>query len=131
MTFRKSVFIGAVGVLSAFSGIAVAGEVNVPAQCILGNHKVQSVKPYKTERQTGKVKYAHLAGADAQIAAEHGLSTEWLRTDLGRRMNECGLDRKDVNVIVSPRASGYSVKFASKDLGDAKSVFEQVKKVVE
>jgi hypothetical protein len=127
MSFRSTVALAALALATAAPTIAMARDVDVPTACILSGRQVESVTPYKTGFRVGRVTYKHLAGATANIRAEPGLSAEWLRVDVGQRMQQCGMDPKEVRVEVAPRKAGYAVTFKARHSSSAKSVLEQTR----
>jgi len=123
--------IGLVGTFAfagAVSTAAFAGErTETNASCVLRNHHVNAVQPYKVQQRVGRVEYSHLGGATAHVAAEPGLTAQWLRVDLGREARACGQDTKDVRLLVEPASTGFNVRFIPRSPGDAKDVLRDVR----
>jgi len=131
MSLRRSLAVAALALTATIPSIAGAHDVSVPAACILRNRQVESVKPLKVERPYlgGRTGFPKLQGATVNVKAEPGLSAQWLRVDLGQRIQECGLNPKKVKVEVVPTRDGYAVKFMGTQNGTGKSVLEQTKGV--
>jgi len=83
------------------------------APCILREHRITSVTPYRVEGHQGRVVVQELRGATVSVQAEPGLTAEWLQLTLSRHlaamramggMKDCAFEVNDVQVKVAPRA---------------------------
>lgn len=138
---RKSL---SIVVLSLASVIPTVASANVAASrppCIILNHQVQTVEPYKVDVRAGKQTYRQLRGATVRVQAAPGLTAEWLRLELGRHITEmaaagnssmpnCSLDVKDVQVHVDSTGTGFAVKLIARDKNQGEEVLRRAQLLV-
>lgn len=113
-------------------GAAFAGTSNRPP-CILNEHRVTTVKPYKVEERVGRSTFQRLRGAQVYVVAEPGLTREWLQLKLSQHlgqmrqanMRDCAFDLADVRVDVDSAGGGFWVKLIAKDSDSAKEVLRR------
>ena len=107
-----------------------------PAQrshCILLDHKVTSVTPYRVLERSGRGSNERLAGARVNVRAEPGLTAEWLQLTIqqhlakmeGTTMAGCPLDLDNVRVEVDSAGAGFAVKIIAKNPAQAKEVLQR------
>ena len=136
MTLRKTIAIASLSLATLVPAIAFAHDSAGQAPCILSSHQIRSVTPYKVEQRVGRQTYPEVRGAVVYIAAEPGLTAEWLQLQLGRHISEmratqnatmpsCALDVKDLQVQVDPAGSGFWVKLIAKDTNQGKEVLRR------
>ena len=110
-----------------------------PAPCILREHRITSVTPYRVEAHQGRVAVRELRGATVSVQAEPGLTAEWLQLTLGRHlaamqamggMKDCAFDIKDVQVEVSSSGAGFSVNLIARDSSQAEEVLRRARLLV-
>ena len=130
-------------VLAAF---VLAGSTLVPmasyaapapakaAPCILREHRITAVTPYRVQGHQGRVVTQELRGATVSVQAEPGLTAEWLQLTLGRHlaemqgtggMKDCAFDVKDVQVRVTSSGAGFSVNLIARDAAKAPEVLRR------
>jgi len=127
--------------LFAVSAVLVAApgaHANSPAgECFL-SYKPSHVRPYEVERSSDYERHVAdktLAGAHVFIPAEPGLTGEWLRAQLDRRValankaSRCPLDVQRVRVSVQSGGPGFWVTIASDDQEKAKEVLRRAQRV--
>lgn len=133
MFIRKLVVAAALTLAVAAPNLASAASA-VAAPCILRDHKVGSVTPYKVDEHVGKATFTRLRGAQVFVQAEPGLTAEWLRLTLGQHlaamqgggsMRHCAFDVNDVRVEVESVGAGFSVKLIAKDADHAQEVLRR------
>jgi hypothetical protein len=131
MSIRKFVFALALG---AATLMPVVASADTPAKgCILMEHRVTAVTPYRIVRQHGRSATQELAGAQVLVQAEPGLTAEWLQLTIQRHlatmqtehMGDCPLDMRGVRVQVDSAGAGFAVKIIAKDPGQAKEVLRR------
>src|SRR6266478_8833991 len=87
MSARKLFAISALAITAAMPTLASAADSGA-APCLLGEHRVTSVTPYRVEEHIGKATFTLLRGANVFILAEPGLTAEWLQLTLSRQIAE-------------------------------------------
>lgn len=105
-----------------------------PAPCILREHRITGVVPYRVETHQGRVPVQELRGAIVFVQAEPGLTAEWLQLTLSRHlaemqgargMKDCAFDVNDVNVKVTSAGAGFSVHLIARDAAKAPEVLRR------
>jgi hypothetical protein len=128
------------------AALALAGTTLVPmasyaapgaakaAPCILREHQITAVTPYRVEGHQGRVVVQELRGATISVQAEPGLTAEWLQLTLSRHlaamhamggMKDCAFDVNDVQVKVSSSGAGFSVHLIARDAAKAPEVLRR------
>jgi len=133
MSARSLFAISVLAITAAVPTLASAAESGA-APCLLREHRVTSVTPYRVEEHIGKATFTRLRGANVFILAEPGLTAEWLQLTLGRHiaemrgpatMRDCALDVDDVGVQVDSTGAGFSVRIIARDTGKAEEVLRR------
>src|SRR5882724_9708035 len=132
MSIRKLIVALTLGATSLVPVVASA-ETPVPEHCILLDHRVTSVKPYRVVERQGRASTQRLAGAQVFVQAEPGLTAEWLQLTVerhlaqmqGKHMSECALDLEGVHVVVDSAGSGFVVKIVAQNPQQAKEVLRR------
>lgn len=104
------------------------------APCILREHRITAVTPYRVESHQGRAVLQELRGATVSVQAEPGLTAEWLQLTLARHltamrgmngMKDCAFDINDVQVKVNSSGAGFSVHLIARDANTAKEVLRR------
>ena len=104
------------------------------APCILREHRITSVTPYRVEGHQGRVVVQELRGATVSVQAEPGLTAEWLQLTLSRHlaamramggMKDCAFEVNDVQVKVGSSGAGFSVNLIARDAAKAPEVLRR------
>lgn len=98
-------------------------EALARAPCILREHHLGAVMPYKVDQHVGKATVQRVRGASVFVQAEPGLTAEWLELTLtkhitamrGTTMADCVFDVGDVKVRVDSAGTGFLVKIIAQD----------------
>jgi hypothetical protein len=107
--------------------------------CILREHRITAVRPYRVEAHQGRVAVQELRGATVSVQAEPGLTAEWLQLTLGHHlaamqgmggMKDCAFDVNDVQVKVSSSGAGFSVNLIARDSSKAEEVLRRARLLV-
>ena len=119
-------FVGAVALFGVGAGVmggprafaAPAAEGSATAdRCSLSKYHVTSVKPYRFELQAGYGVYTEFRGAELYVAAEPGLTREWLQrtveSDIASGACDFGATNAKVDVL-SP-GGGFIVQIRGSD----------------
>jgi hypothetical protein len=131
MSIRNLVFALALG---ATSLVPVVASAETPAKpCILMEHRVTAVTPYRVVEYHGRGSVQRLAGAQVFVQAEPGLTAEWLRLTVEQHlakmqtehMGDCPLDMSGVRIRVDSAGAGFAVKIIAKDPAQAKEVLRR------
>jgi hypothetical protein len=131
------------------AAVVLAGATLAPAAsfaanpssgpCILREHRITAVTPYRVQQHVGRGVTTRLAGAEVFIQAEPGLTPEWLQLKLTRHiaamqgagsMANCALDVKDVGIKVDSAGPGFAVKIFAKDPSKAEEVLRRARLLV-
>lgn len=117
-----------------------APAASKPAPCILREHRITGVTPYRVEAHQGRVAVQELRGATVSVQAEPGLTAEWLQLTLSRHlaamqgmmggMKDCAFDVNDVQVKVSSSGAGFSVNLIARDSSKAAEVLRRARLLV-
>ncbi len=118
--------------------LALAESAPHKPPCVLDEYQVSAVKPYKVTEQFGRGKYDRLRGAQIFIAAERGLTSEWLQRKLQQHlrqmqsadMKDCAFDVNSVRVEVDSAGNGFWVKLIAKDSARAEEVLRRARLLV-
>jgi hypothetical protein len=133
MFARKLIAISALAVTTIVPTFAFAASPDA-APCILRDHRVTGVKPYKVTEHAGRASTQRLRGAEVFVQAEKGLTAEWLQLALTRHlaemqgpagMRDCAFDVNDVTLRVDSAGTGFSVKIIAKESGKAAEVLRR------
>lgn len=120
--------------LAPLASYAAPAATATPAPCILREHRVTAVTPYRVEGHQGRVVTHELRGATVSVQAEPGLTAEWLQLTLGRHlaamqgaggMKDCAFELRDVQVRVSSSGAGFSVHLIASDAAKAAEVLRR------
>ena len=120
--------------LAPMASYAAAPSPAKAAPCILREHRITAVTPYRVQGHQGRVVVQELRGATVSVQAEPGLTAEWLQLTLGRHlaemqgmggMKDCAFDVKDVQVRVSSSGAGFSVNLIARDAAKAPEVLRR------
>src|SRR5216683_1881507 len=115
MLIRKLIVSVALAATTAVPLVSHAAPAQRPP-CILGEHHIVSVQPYRVDERIGRNVFPQLRGAQVYIQAEPGLTAEWLELTLERHlaemrgpatMRECAFDLDNVRVTVVSAGSGF------------------------
>ena len=126
------------------AAVILAGATLVPAAsfaanterapCILREHRITSVTPYRIQEHVGRGTTSRLAGAQVFVQAERGLTAEWLELTLAQHiaamhgagtMKDCAFDVKDVSVQVAPAGTGFLVRLIARNPSQAEEVLRR------
>lgn len=132
-----------ISILTVLVGVAAA---SVPAtsfagtppsqDCLLRDHRITSVTPYRVEERIGKNSVQRLRGAVVFVQAEPGLTAEWLQLKLARHiaqmrspaaMPDCAFDVDDVAVRVESGGTGFRVRIIARDTDNAEEVLRRAR----
>lgn len=130
-------FLAAVVLAGAALVPGVSFAANPPAApCILREHRITAVTPYRIQEHHGRGSTSRLAGAQVFVQAEPGLTPEWLELQLTRHiaamhgggsMKDCALDMKDVSVRVDSAGTGFAVRIMAHDPSKAEEVLRRAR----
>lgn len=137
--FNRKVLAALVLVGSTFAPLAsyaapATATASKPAPCILREHRITAVTPYRVEGHQGRVVVHELRGATVSVQAEPGLTAEWLQLTLARHlaemegvgaMKDCAFDVNDVQVRVTSSGAGFAVHLIARDAAKAPEVLRR------
>jgi hypothetical protein len=137
MLLRKFVTAAALAGAMAVPAFAFAGP-EAPS-CVLSEHKIISVAPYKVDEHIGKNVVQRVRGALVYYNAEPGLTPEWLQLNFERHlaamkgpatMTDCAFDLDKVRVDVTSAGAGYWVRLAAPNAVTGEEVLRRVQLLV-
>jgi hypothetical protein len=133
MFTRKFIVTSALALSTIAPTFALAAPTSA-APCILRDHRITAVTPYKVTEHVGRGSVQRLRGAAVFVQAEPGLTAEWLQLTLARHlaemrgpagMRDCAFDVNDVQLKVDSAGAGFSVKIIAKDTSKAAEVLRR------
>jgi hypothetical protein len=138
MYIRRLFAVGALMASVLVPSISLASAPPSRPPCILNEHRVTAVKPYKVTERIGRAAYERLRGAQVYVVAEPGLTAEWLELKLQRHLQEmrrtgmrdCAFDVGDVRVEVDTAGNGFWVKLIAKDADRAEEVLRRAQLLI-
>lgn len=104
--------------------------------CLLREHRITSVAPYRVDERVGKSSLRRLRGAEVFVQAEPGLTAEWLQLTLARHvaemrgprsMPDCVFDVNEVTARVDPAGTGFLVRIIARDTERAEEVLRRAR----
>ena len=136
--FIRSFLVATAVAMSSVVPAAALDHAPNSAPCVLNAQSITRVEPYRVHKPAGRGTVEQLRGAAVYVRAERGLTAEWLQANLaqhikqmeGMTMQDCAFDVRDVSVAVDSAGSGFVVKIAAKDPGQAKEVLRRAKLLV-
>ncbi len=140
MSLRSFVVAAVLGVSVLVPAASFADEgaaKTVP--CALRRHHVLSAEAYKVEERSGKVVVLRTRGAELYVAAEPGLTAEWLRSEVRRdvlamqggvSMPDCPLDADSLQVDVHSGGAGFVVRLIGRNATDGKEILRRAQLLV-
>lgn len=122
-------------------GFFALGLATVAAQpaaaassCVFDTYRPTSVAPYNAEENVGYGSYTTLKGAQLYVAAQPGLTREWLELNMQSAVasgHACQLSVKPVQVAVTSAGSGFWVQFIGRDSNQANTLVHWARKVLQ
>jgi len=140
--FNRNVFAALVlsaSTLAPMASYAAPAAATQSAPCILREHRITGVRPYRVEGHQGRIVVQELRGATVLVQAEPGLTAEWLQLTLQRHlaamqgpqgMKDCAFDVSDVQVKVGSTGAGFSVNLIARDSSTAEEVLRRARLLV-
>ena len=125
--------------LAPLTSYAAPAAAHGAAPCILREHRITAVTPYRVEAHQGRVAVRELRGATVFVQAQPGLTAEWLQLTLGRHlaemqgmggMKDCAFDLDGVQVKVASSGAGFAVNFIARDASKAEEVLRRARLLV-
>jgi hypothetical protein len=116
-----------------------ASPVASSSGCAFRDHRVVSVGPYVLEQTPIKTTFKRLGGARLFVAAEPGLTVEYLRSEVASHitamgsnasMEGCPLAAGDVRVQVNSAGTGFWVDIVAKDPSKAEEVLRRARLLI-
>jgi hypothetical protein len=138
MLLRKFITAAALAAATAVPAIAIAGP-SAASPCILSEHKIVSVAPYKVDEHIGKNVIQRVRGAQVYLQAEPGLTPEWLQLNFERHfammkgtsmMPDCAFGLEGVRVDVVSAGSGYWVRLIAPNATTGEEVLRRAQLLV-
>src|SRR5262245_35829502 len=102
-------------------------------RCSLGHaYNVMSIKPYRVEQHDGYTDYTQLRGAEMYVAAEPGLTREWLQRVLAGEIaaGTCDFGVRDATVDVVSAVGGFFVRVSGPDERSANEILRRAHQIV-
>jgi len=138
MLVRKFIVSAALAATTAVPAVAMAAPTQSPP-CILSEHSIVSVAPYKVDEHIGKTVIQRVRGAQVYLQAEPGVTPEWLQLNFERHvaamqgsstMPDCAFDLEKVRVDVTSAGSGFWVRLIAPDTKSGEEVLRRAQLLV-
>lgn len=121
--------------VASLAPAASFAQVQERAPCILREHRVTTVVPYRTGENLGKAAVQRLRGASVFVQAEPGLTAEWLQLELQRHlagmrssdMRDCAFDIEGVRVDIDSGGTGFWVRLIAPDTRRGEEVLRRAR----
>jgi len=135
---RKFIMSAVLAAATALPAAALAAPTKEPP-CILSEHTILSVVPYKVEQHIGKNVIQLVRGAQLYLQAEPGLTPEWLQLNFERHlavmkgpatMPDCAFALDKVRVDVTSAGSGFWVRLVAPDTASGEEVLRRAQLLV-
>ena len=138
MSPRKLVSTLALALSVLIPSVSFAAATPDRAPCLLSGYHVTSVSPYFAEDHFGKASFPRVHGASIYVAAEPGLTAEWLQLRIEQHLAEmrrgsmpdCAFDVGDVRVEVDSAGSGFAVRVISSSTSAAAEILRRARLLV-
>jgi hypothetical protein len=121
-------------VLSAVS--PVAASAGSDPECVFDKYAAISVAPYHLDEDFGLGTHSRLHGAQVYVAAQPGLTAEWLSLSVQRELAEsaqneqCRPSVRGVQVSVTSAGSGFWVAMSAPDERSASALLAWARSIV-
>ncbi len=109
-----------------------AARTDGAEKCVFEQYAAISVAPYSQEEDFGLGTYTQLRGAQVYVAAEPGLTAEWLTLRAQRSLDSgaCGPSVQGVTASATSAGGGFWLAFSAPNIRSAKSVLAWAQGVV-
>lgn len=127
---RKIIAGLALALVTAMSAGARAEQFN---RCSVGGkYQARSVQPYVTYEDAGYTTIRTFRGAEFFVAAQPGLTKEWLQRVLTDQIasGDCNFGVHDVTVSVLSAGGGFSVRLTGRDERAAGEILRNAEQMV-
>jgi hypothetical protein len=137
MLTRKFALAAALAAAVALPTAAQAAPQSPP--CILSEHTIVSVVPYKVEEHIGKNVVQRVRGAQIYLRAEPGMTPEWLQLNFERHlaamqgsatMPDCAFGLEKARVDVTSAGAGFWVRLVAPNTASGEEVLRRAELLV-
>ena len=139
MIIRKTLgtLVFAVATLAPLAAFGASAPAAAP--CILLEHRITAVTPYRVDVQRGRGTVQQLRGASVFVQAEPGLTAEWLQLTLGRHLKEmqgagsmkdCAFDVRDVQVRATSTGNGFAINLIAREPSQAEELLRRARLLI-
>jgi hypothetical protein len=121
-------------VLALVTAVSAGARAESSNRCSVGSrYQARSVEPYVTTDQTGFTAIRTFRGAEMFVAAQPGLTKEWLQRVLTDQIasGDCNFGVHDVQVSVYSAGGGFSVRLAGRDERAAGEILRNAEQLVQ
>ena len=128
---RKIIAVLALAFVTALSAGARAEQFN---RCSVGGkYQARSVQPYVTQEDAGYTTIRTFRGAEMFVAAQPGLTKEWLQRTLADQIasGDCDFGVHEVAVTVLSAGGGFAVRFTGRDEKAAGQILRSAEQMVQ
>jgi hypothetical protein len=133
MFIRKFITTAALWAATLVPTLTSAAATGRPS-CILNDHRIVSVEPYRVDRHIGKFTTQEVRGAQVYLTAEPSLTKEWLQLTLQHHvaemqgsatMPDCVFALSNVRVDVASAGPGFWVRLIGPDSKTGQEIFRR------
>jgi hypothetical protein len=99
---------------------------------VAGSQRITAVTPHRVAEQAYGEGVTRLRGADVHVAAQPGLTQEWLERSVQQSIahGDCDLGVQNVTVTVLSEGDGFDVQLTTPDEKAAKELLRRVQQYV-
>ena len=137
MSIKKMAWLGAVPALLLAASTVAASPKQTEQRCVFEEYAAVSVAPYNAEENVGMGSYTRLKGAQVFVAAQPGLTAEWLTLSVEREMaklstsaNDCRPRVRGVRVQAVSAGTGFWVMLSAPNEQDAAALLQWARGIV-
>ncbi len=138
MLTRKFIMSAVLAAATVVPAVVQAAPTTAPP-CILSEHAIVSVVPYKVDEHIGKNVIQRVRGAQVYLQAEPGLTPEWLQLNFERHlaamqgpatMPDCAFSLEKVRVDVTSAGPGFWVRLVAPDTKSGEELLRRAQLLV-
>lgn len=132
MSIKNMAWLGAVPAVLLAASTVAASPKQAEQRCVFEEYAAVSVAPYSTEENFGMGTYSQLKGAQVYVAAQPGLTAEWLTLSVERELasDACRPGVRGVQVQAVSAGAGFWVRLSAPNAQEAAKLLKWARGIV-